>query len=85
MVHEQGEVIDSIESNIESTTVQVTTGTEQLRQVSVKESLDFNASRNLLYQAAVYQNKARRKKIILALIGLVILGKKNPRRKKSVH
>merc|ERR1719192_3006243 len=56
MVHEQGEVIDSIESNIESTTVQVTTGTEQLRQ------------------AAVYQNKARRKKIILALIGLVILG-----------
>merc|ERR1712062_454633 len=56
MVHEQGEVIDSIESNIESTTVQVTSGTEQLRQ------------------AAVYQNKARRKKIILALIGLVILG-----------
>ena len=34
MVHEQGEVIDSIESNIESTTVQVTSGTEQLRQVS---------------------------------------------------
>ena len=77
MVHEQGEVIDSIESNIESTTVQVTTGTEQLRQVSVQESLDFNASRNLLYQAAVYQNKARRKKIILALIGLVILGNNN--------
>jgi len=55
MVHEQGEVIDSIESNIESTAVQVTTGTEQLRQ------------------AAVYQNKARRKKIILAVVGLVIL------------
>ena len=34
MVHEQGEVIDSIESNIESTTVQVSSGTEQLRQVS---------------------------------------------------
>ena len=33
MVHEQGEVIDSIESNIESTTVQVTSGTDQLRQV----------------------------------------------------
>merc|ERR1712058_77206 len=55
MVHEQGDIVDSIESNIESTSVQVTTGTEQLRQ------------------AAVYQNKARRKKIILALIGLVIL------------
>ena len=34
MVHEQGEVIDSIESNIESTTVQVSSGTDQLRQVS---------------------------------------------------
>ena len=34
MVHEQGEVIDSIESNIESTTVQVASGTDQLRQVS---------------------------------------------------
>ena len=33
MVHEQGEVIDSIESNIESTAVHVTTGTEELRQV----------------------------------------------------
>merc|ERR1711910_13366 len=55
MVHEQGDIVDSIESNIESTSVQVTTGTEQLRQ------------------ASVYQSKARRKKIILALIGLVIL------------
>merc|ERR1719282_2126176 len=55
MVHEQGEVIDSIESNIESTAVHVTTGAEELRQ------------------AAVYQNKARKKKIILALVGLVIL------------
>ena len=33
MVHEQGDIVDSIESNIESTSVQVTTGTEQLRQV----------------------------------------------------
>jgi len=55
MVHEQGEIVDSIEQNIESTTVQVTTGTEQLRQ------------------AADYQSKARKKKIILAVLGLVIL------------
>merc|ERR1712037_1014013 len=34
MVHEQGEIVDSIEQNIESTTVQVTTGTEQLRQAA---------------------------------------------------
>ena len=39
MVHEQGEVIDSIESNIESTTVQVSSGTDQLRQVSILQSL----------------------------------------------
>jgi len=55
MVHEQGEIVDSIEQNIEATTVQVSTGTEQLRQ------------------AADYQSKARRKKIILAVVGLVIL------------
>lgn len=55
MVHEQGEIIDSIESNIESTAVHVETGADQLRQ------------------AAVYQNKARKKKIILAVVGLVIL------------
>jgi len=55
MVHEQGDIVDSIESNIEATSVQVTTGTEQLRQ------------------AHDYQNKARRKKIILAVVGLVIL------------
>lgn len=55
MVHEQGDIVDSIESNIESTAVQVETGTEQLRQ------------------AQTYQNKARKKKIILAIIGVVIL------------
>lgn len=40
MVHEQGEVIDSIESNIESTTVQVSSGTEQLRQVRQEVGFD---------------------------------------------
>lgn len=55
MVHEQGDIVDSIESNIESTAVQVETGTEQLRQ------------------AQTYANKARKKKVILAIIGVVIL------------
>ena len=32
MVHDQGEVIDSIEANVESTHVRVQEGTEQLRQ-----------------------------------------------------
>ena len=34
MVHEQGDVIDSIESNIEAATVQVSDGNDQLRQVN---------------------------------------------------
>ena len=37
MVHEQGDIVDSIESNIESATVQVHEGADQLRQV---QSLD---------------------------------------------
>ena len=32
LVHDQGEVIDSIEANVESTQVRVQEGTEQLRQ-----------------------------------------------------
>ena len=35
MVHEQGDIVDSIESNIESATVQVHEGADQLRQVGV--------------------------------------------------
>ena len=34
MVHEQGDIVDSIESNIEAATVQVHEGADQLRQVS---------------------------------------------------
>ncbi|QQP57823.1 Syntaxin-12, partial [Caligus rogercresseyi] len=32
MVHDQGEIVDSIEANVESTQVRVSEGTEQLRQ-----------------------------------------------------
>ena len=32
MVHEQGEMVDSIEANVETTSVRVHEGTEQLRQ-----------------------------------------------------
>ena len=74
MVHEQGDIVDSIESNIESTSVQVTTGAEQLRQVWL---ILFGCISHTCasVQASVYQNKARRKKIIVAVIGLVILGR----------
>eukprot|EP00088_Acartia_fossae_P069666 TRINITY_DN9160_c0_g1_i1.p1 TRINITY_DN9160_c0_g1~~TRINITY_DN9160_c0_g1_i1.p1 ORF type:complete len:247 (+),score=101.77 TRINITY_DN9160_c0_g1_i1:40-780(+) len=55
MVHEQGDVIDSIESNIEEATVQVSDGNEQLRQA-------YN-----------YQTSARKKKLILGAVGVIIL------------
>ncbi len=41
MVHEQGEFVDSIEANVESTQVRVSEGTEQLRQAEIyKVKLD---------------------------------------------
>jgi len=55
MVHEQGDVVDSIESNIEAATVQVTDGNDQLRQA-------YN-----------YQTSARKKKLILGAVGIIIL------------
>jgi len=55
MVHDQGEMVDSIEANVETASIRVNEGTDQLRQ------------------AERYQNKARRKKLILAIIGAVVL------------
>ena len=49
MVHEQGDIVDSIESNIESTSVQVTTGTEQLRQVIYSQMTLFYTSVIILF------------------------------------
>ena len=74
LVHDQGEIIDSIESNIESTAVHVETGAEQLRQVTSTNDRGHYRCDDTLLQAAVYQNKARKKKIILALVGVIILG-----------
>jgi len=55
MVHDQGEMVDSIEANVETSAIRVNEGTEQLRQ------------------AERYQSKARKKKWIIALVGLVAL------------
>merc|ERR1711962_1458351 len=55
MVHEQGEIVDSIEANVESATVRVHEGADQLRQ------------------AEMYKNKARKKKVILSIVGVTIL------------
>ena len=46
MVHEQGEVIDSIESNIENTAVHVTTGAEELRQVVLEQGETYRSVTN---------------------------------------
>ena len=46
LVHEQGEVIDSIEANVESTHVRVQEGTEQLRQAEtykVQKKISLNS------------------------------------------
>nr|XP_053630785.1 syntaxin-7-like isoform X1 [Cherax quadricarinatus] len=55
MVHEQGEIVDSIEANVESAQVHVSQASTQLSQ------------------ARQYQNKARRKKICLVGIGIILL------------
>ena len=44
MVHEQGEIVDSIEQNIESTTV----------QVSIHEPSDFDPSSDLRGDAVIF-------------------------------
>ncbi|KAK0087615.1 hypothetical protein PV325_000562 [Microctonus aethiopoides] len=55
LVHDQGEVIDSIEASVERTEVFVNEGAQQLRT------------------ASTYQNKLRKKKCILVIIGAVAL------------
>jgi len=55
MVHEQGEMVDSIEVHVSEAQVRVGEGTQQLRQ------------------AEEYKNKARKKKLILAIIGFIVL------------
>jgi len=41
MVHEQGEMIDSIEANVESATMRVEEGTNQLRTASNYQVIHF--------------------------------------------
>ena len=98
MVHEQGEFVDSIEANVESTQVRVSEGTEQLRQAEqykvrvkrclivkcvalifvvslflITEKIWFILARFLISFHFSPQNKARKKKVILSIVGLIIL------------
>jgi len=53
-IYFQGEIVDSIEANVESASIRVNEGSEELRM------------------AERYQSKARRKKLCLALAGLIV-------------
>jgi len=55
MVHDQGSTVDSIEANIEHTTIRVHEGANELKQ------------------AELYKNKARKKKVILSIVGIIVL------------
>merc|ERR1712029_617263 len=55
MVHEQGEMVDSIEVHVSDAQVRVEEGTQQLRQ------------------AEGYKIAARKKKLILAVVGFIVL------------
>ena len=57
LVHEQGEVIDSIEANVESTHVRVQEGTEQLRQAEtykVQKKISLNSIFALLLIYSIF-------------------------------
>lgn len=62
LVHEQGEVIDSIEANVESASISVEQGGEQLRQANVYKAKSRKKKCILLIVVLV----------ILAIIGLII-------------
>ena len=71
MVHDQGELVDSIEANVETSSIRVSEGTEQLRQA---ERYQVRAVTVSVLLHLLVQNKARKKKMILAIIGVVVLG-----------
>ena len=49
MVHEQGEVVDSIEGNVETAAVAVTEGADQLRQAEIYKVGNVSLSQSMLY------------------------------------
>ncbi|KAA0183286.1 hypothetical protein HAZT_HAZT005692 [Hyalella azteca] len=71
MVHEQGEVIDSIEANVETAQVNVSQGNVQLASARLCQVLYLELCQVLYLE--LYQNKGCRKKVILAIILAVIV------------
>ena len=89
MVHDQGETIDSIEENVGAAAITVHDGTDQLRQAErykvrfplklavnlVQFSFFFSYSLFSIFRKYLlrFQSKARKKKVCLAVTGIVIL------------
>ena len=89
MVHEQGETIDSIEGNVGQASITVHDGTEQLRQaerykVRYQKLLNLYPAHYIYFIFSFlflfyfiiltfFQNKVRKKKVCLAITGIVIL------------
>ena len=65
MVHDQGEMVDSIEANVETSSIRVNEGTEQLRQAERYQVRPGTCLADIISinQSYYYlQNKARKKK-----------------------
>lgn len=75
MVHEQGEVIDSIEANVESAQMRVEEGTTQLATAASYQvrQLGYQLPEQSVTGMISFQSKLRRRKCILAIIGAVVL------------
>uniref|UniRef100_K1R5N9 Syntaxin-7 n=1 Tax=Magallana gigas TaxID=29159 RepID=K1R5N9_MAGGI len=86
LVHEQGEMLDSIEANVETTAVHVEEGRKQLSSAqkyqvlinSIETTVECSqghveSGQKQLLLASSYQSKARRKKCICVVILVVVL------------
>jgi t-SNARE complex subunit (syntaxin) len=81
MVHEQGEMVDSIEANVESAQMRVEEGTTQLGLASTYQvcrylSIIFIKICFVFLQLSIvslFQSKLRRRKCILAIIIAIVL------------
>lgn len=74
MVHEQGEMIDSIEANVESAQMRVEEGTSQLASAASYQVIQkLCCTTKKMLTSIQFQSKLRRRKCIIGIIASVIL------------
>lgn len=77
MIHSQGEVIDSIEANVESATIQITEGADQLSKARMHQVRTVNPFpfklQQIQFDSFLHQGKARRKMICLLVVGVTLI------------